>query len=278
MINGVINYEKKDFQMANYFFLKGNQEAIRDSICTPFFSYSRSVIPIPDQFSCSSYDCRAEKDFMILTSANSAYVIKYTERYLKSLAGKGIDFHCIVIDDTSSQDEFEKLNIFLSRMQTNYNNFSYSIDSVPDIFDKRTYFAMNRYLKAKEFLKKRKGLVITDIDYELTGDWNILIEQFYHNDILININEDHTAKSMLPWMTITVGTVGIKNTQVGWNFLSLYSKLFYQYFAPFGFNWGIDQNIASAIYQKFRNIWSFMNIRRMKEQPFGVPYDLKRQK
>lgn len=279
ILQGACEYFYNGIDSAQYYFLRGNQEYIKDSIVTPFLSYSRSVCPThienkKNKLLATHEFIPARNKTCILVAANSAYVARFLSNYVNSITSQdpSLSLHLHWIKDSEQFDEKAQDSIDISKNILG-EKFSFSEEMSPEIHDKKSYFALRRFLVAPEILKKFQRIIITDIDYIIKKNLSDFLNFNEAFDVSLQISEN-TIRACFPWLKITAGTVFIKNSAMGRFFLDEYQKRYKKIFLPNGFNWGIDQNILSSIYDDF-SIFEFIGNSLNTENPFSVPYEIK---
>lgn len=279
ILQGACEYFFNGIDSAQYYFLRGNQEYIKDSVVTPFLSYSRSICPVHTQHqknkSLPTQNYIPNKHgTCILVAANSAYVARFLSNYVNSIASQApsLYFHLHWIKDDEQYNEKAQCSIEISQNILG-EKFSLSEEISPEIHDKRSYFALRRFLVAPDILKNFKRIIITDIDYTLNNNPSEFLDFNDAFDVSLQISHN-TIRACFPWLKITAGTVFIKNSAMGRTFLNEYKKRYEKIFLQNGFNWGIDQNILSSIYDDFSN-FEFIGNSLNTENPFSVPYEIK---
>jgi glycosyltransferase involved in cell wall biosynthesis len=165
MFQGILNYKLYGMKDALYYFLKGNQEYIGDSITTPFFAYSRSVCAfsqieqvtkaqVENQLSNNNRTC-------FLVAANSAYVAKFLKNYVEKIApylsNESLHLNWILDpeDDSSDKKAQEAINAAKKML---HDQFRVTRESIKDFKDKRSYFAFGDGALFEETLAPLSGL------------------------------------------------------------------------------------------------------------------------
>lgn len=280
---GCINYKLSGIKEAQYYFLKGNQEYIEGSVVTSFFSYSRSICPFDVEdivldFSLQKKKSKYDNGWWILVSADSKYITRFLNNYALSIKNHAtnIGLHLHWIDNSESFDEKSSAEEVINFARNLLGSrFDVTRQDCPKFRDSRTFFANSRFLIAKEVIKNKRGLIITDIDYQLIENPENFIDWCEEIDVGLQVKSENLINSWFPWLKVLAGTVVIKNTPVGNAFLHIYSELFKSAYVPQGFNWGLDQNILCAIYDRFKYIWLIGNSFDLRN-PFNVPYEIKK--
>lgn len=261
ILSGIIENHLNNWEIGFYYIQKGNANYNRNNVVTPFFSYSRSVccnelllkgdyiIPYEYKYFYELSD-KSKPIQVILVSGNLEYIYRFLPNYCSSILKfqkSSLELHVHVCFDTFPyKEELVKINDILKDYNILYE-ISYA--EIPSYWhDKRTFYACSRYLFSNQVLYKySKGLIITDLDYELTSDVENFFDSIKHCDVASRVNSN--IKGMFPWLKVMCGTIYVNNTPSGKYLLECFCKAFSTIFNPLNYNWGLDQNIWGCIYE-----------------------------
>ncbi|WP_152608114.1 hypothetical protein [Burkholderia sp. A9] len=280
LLQGICEYYLNGINEAQYYFLRANQEYISRGMITPFFSYSRSICPIVnldqgvDRARPRAIGNKPPSD-CILIAGNSSYITRFLDNYAKSIATHcpEITLHLHWIKDGNIEVDEAGSQAISEVHQILGDSFKVSSEMCPDIGDKRSYYALSRFLVARDILQSYRRLIITDIDYEAIGSLDDFLS--YCDQYEVCLQTSSTVNSLFPWLKVLAGTVVVKSNSVGRLFLETYRRCYELTYLPYGLNWGIDQNILSSIHDKLFH-FGFIGNSRLVKNPFTVPYHIKR--
>lgn len=282
ILQGLCEYKLRGLKTAQYYFLRANQEYISDSIITPFFSYSRSICPVAsirqaERTNAPREKVESDRKTWILVAANSAYIGKFLKNYVDSIVKNphkvGLHVHWILDSEDTTADALTQESLQYAKMMLN-GALETSTEKCPKVKDKRSYFASSRFIIAKELLRYKRRLIITDIDYQVVGDLAAFSSWCDDYDVGLQVR-DRSMQSYFPWLKVVAGTVVVNNSQIGRLFLDMYAHCFSRAYIPSGFNWGIDQNILCALYDELKSLGCIGNSLDISN-PFTVPYEIKK--
>ena len=285
---GLIEIKLGSFEFGCYHIMRANANYNKNNVVTPFFSYSRAVC-LPDMllfgvdfypYKYKYFEQKISNDKslenVLLVSGNKEYLLKYLPNYCKSVKQRQNNpllFHIHFVFDENI--EFKDLEIIKQILENYGIDYEISYTLIPYFWnDKRTFYACSRYLFAAQILSKYKnGILITDLDYQLTEDCTNFYNIIKEYDVAFKVQNN--CASILPWLKVMCGTIYVNSTTNGLFILKCFSRAFSFSFNPINFNWGLDQNIWGGIYYLAKK----MNISHyeIKKDCFTVPYDIKNQ-
>lgn len=287
ILRGCVEYRRKNNQLAKHFISRAHSELIPDSVISPFFAYSRSTCLFEE-----SSEVRGDpaigvshENAWILVAGDADYIIKYLPNYLNSLVetnahedGFGGIHVRVMRAGVGTNERFAEVEKVLDTgRQLLGNGFETSYVTVPDVRDKRSWFAAERFLHARSLLADKGRLVITDLDYGVRIHPKSFLAWSEEFDLCGLLARDNEFKSFFPWLKVQAGTVVVSNSRIGKLFLDYFEKYFTTAFVGSSWNWGIDQNALANALDNLDGASAIGNINDVRNhQPFFIPRALKR--
>lgn len=281
VLRGAVEYRRRNFPLAKHFISRAHHELILDSVVSPFFAYSRSSCLFDEPYRPPAKpESLAHSKPWLLIAADANYVVKFLPNYVDTVVEHGGahigGLHVRLISTTDPEDRTsEALSVIESARGLLGDRVEVSRTAAPAVRDTRSWFAAERFLFARELLREKGRLIITDTDYGLRENPGEFVEWASTYDVCVLLARDEEFKAFFPWIKVQAGTVVVSDTAAGRNFLDDFATYFHNSFVGAGWNWGIDQNALSNAADNLAGRAAVGNINDVR-QPFYIPRDLKR--
>jgi len=275
-----------------YYFNKANQITAKNNCITAFMRYSRAM-PAQSVFAWKSHTwapndlqfmqnpARFTNGVVAVVSGNTRYINHFFENYARFLSenhhGAFAGIHVMWVRE--KHDEAEAIASALSVAKQHFSFINVTHEQV-DCSDKRSYFAMSRFLMARKLLDHYKmPLMITDLDFQLRTDPRPTIKQLNYFDVSFIHHNKPSVLWSFPWLRSMAGCVWVNDTDASREFLRLMEIGYRACFNPAWLNWGVDQNLLSCAlhFCQSNSQIKFAPLADITEKHiYGVPVDLKK--
>ncbi len=297
LLIGLTEIALGNFDEGIFWFTKANNSYSEgNNTITPFFAYARSACPVsavkkalklqPHNFIRTDLNLKKLDKLskpVLLITANIAYVQRFFLYYCQSLKGISSVLSVIHLHIIEDQDISNIATLLEEAKKILPVHLEVSIEKISSIQDSRSYFAMARFLIAQQLIELYDvPILITDMDFFLKGSSEqlaLFLNEASYFDVAVV--QPWGLQQIFPWLETLAGTFFVSNNQKGIEFLKLLNWTFLYLFNPFHLNWGIDQNILTAVvrYCHIQSTCYIGNMQKFKNtSPFAVPTDIKNKK
>jgi len=278
-LQAAVAYRQGDWRLAKHLFGRGNSQYVRRSAVSAFFSYTRSVDLLEPALLGDRKERPAPRpDACIVVAADSRYIARFLKHYAESLvrdtsSGRVDMWLDWVRGDDDAESDQAHLAIESSRRALQGR---LHVEEVPfdPRFDPRTYLACRRFIAARPLLRRYGTVLITDIDYEVSGPLADFLATAASYDVCATRASWRSLAAFFPWLHVLAGTVVVRSTVIGEWFLGGFENALEAVIGAGSWTWGADQNILSTLVRHLPYGAEFGNL-RILGQPFSVPRGLK---